>query len=235
MTFAHFKVFSYASSLFVAMTAVYFIRIANSHDAAASAPLNPSYPTTSKHPHTAGMNSAQKNIAIEKNRIALLRIVRFWLAIAAMFGASRVLPHRIGSWASDTIFKIEKAVYYLQIASGYVEPVLPVERDGPCTICDVIHQLKRVKRALIRLKPRADNPIQTHRRSGHPRPGSSLTKSARCKLHVRLCACHNSRAPPSHHQCMLLFKNPHETNRSFSSAVKMPDNFQPFGLVRGDN
>lgn len=181
------------------------------------------------------MNSATKNIAIEKNRIALLRIVRFWLAIAALFGAGRVLPRRIGSWASDTIFKIEKAVYYLQIASGYVEPVLPVERDGPCTICDVIHQLKRVKRALIRLKPRAENPIQDHRHCEHPRPGNSLTKNARCKSRIHLCEHHNSRAPPCGHQCTPLFKNPHETNRSFSSAVTMSDKFQPFGLVRGDN
>ncbi|KPB01719.1 hypothetical protein SU32_06425 [Ahrensia marina] len=181
------------------------------------------------------MNSASKNIAIEKNRIALLRIVRFWLAIAAMFSASRVLPHRIGTWASGTIFKIEKAVYYLQIASGYVEPVLPVERDGPCTICDVIHQLKRMKRALIRLKPIAENLFQTYRHGGHPRPGNSLHKSARCKLYILLCACHNSRAPPGGHQCTLLFKNQHETNRSFSSAITMPDKFQPLALVRGDN
>jgi hypothetical protein len=181
------------------------------------------------------MNSATKNIAIEKNRIALLRIVRFWLAVAAMFGASRMLPRRIDSWASDTIFKIEKAVYYLQTACGYVAPTLPVERDGLCTIRDMIQQLKRVRRALIRLKSRADNPIQTHRRSRYPRPGNGLRESARCKSYNHLYACRNSRAPPCHHQSTPLFKNPHQTNRSYSSAVTMPDKFQPFGLVRADN
>lgn len=181
------------------------------------------------------MNSLSKNIAIEKNRAALLRIVWFWLAVAAMFGVSRVLPRRIGSWALNTIFKIEKAVYYLQIASGYVAPVLPVERDRPCTIRYVTHQLKRARRALIRLKPRVEILIQTHRRSGYPRPGNSLRESARGKMYNHLYACRNSRAPPCHHQCTPLVKNPHQTNRSFSSAVTMHDKFQPFGLVRGDN
>jgi hypothetical protein len=181
------------------------------------------------------MKSAAKNIAIEENRIALLRIVRFWLAIVAMFGASRVLPRRIGTWASDTIFKIEKAVYYLQIAAGYVAPVLPIERYGPRAIRDVIHQLKQVRRSLIRLKPRTENLIQNHRRSGPPHHGSSLRESARYKSLIYLCSRHNSRAPPCGHQCKPLFKNLNETNRSFSSAVTMPDKFQPLALVKGDN
>ncbi|MEM5501434.1 hypothetical protein WNY59_07510 [Ahrensia kielensis] len=103
------------------------------------------------------MNRTAKNIAIEKNRTALLRLVRCWLMITAMLSANRVLPRRIGQWVSRIIFKVEKAAYYLQIASGFMQATgsLPVEQHGQITIKAVINRLRSVKRLLIRLKPSA--------------------------------------------------------------------------------
>lgn len=138
------------------------------------------------------MNSAPRNIAIEKNRAALLRIVRWWLMVAAMFGPNRVLPRRIGLWVSDIIFKAEQAAYYLQIASGYVQPALPIERCEPLTIKAVIHRLKAVKRTLIKLNPSA---ARLGKRVHHFHPHSGAAKFYR-RGGMHMLAVFSCRAPP---------------------------------------
>ena len=59
--------------------------------------------------------------AIEKNRIALLRMVFCWLAAAhaVNVGGDKPLPRRLSAWADDLIFKAEKAAGYLLIAVFY--------------------------------------------------------------------------------------------------------------------
>ncbi|KPA99881.1 hypothetical protein [Ahrensia marina] len=59
--------------------------------------------------------------ALEKNRIALLRIVFCWLNAALLVNAckDRLLPPRLARWIDVLISKAEKAAAYLLIASFY--------------------------------------------------------------------------------------------------------------------
>lgn len=59
--------------------------------------------------------------AIEKNRIALLRMVFCWLGIATLIYVreDRYLPPRLARWIDVLISKAEKASAYLLIASFY--------------------------------------------------------------------------------------------------------------------
>ena len=58
---------------------------------------------------------------IEKNRIALLRIVFCWMNIATLTSVrgDRILPPRLARWIDALICKAEKASAYLLIASFY--------------------------------------------------------------------------------------------------------------------
>ncbi len=158
--------------------------------------MHQSYPPTTKHIHTAVMTSAAKTIAIEKNRAALLRLVRCWLMIAAMLSANRVLPCRIGQWVSRIIFKVEKAAYYLQIASGFMQATgsLPVEPHGQITIKAVIIRLRAVKRLLIRLKPSASHWLRLwlcFTPNNYPQTSALYSSGG-----LRKFAAFNGRAPP---------------------------------------
>lgn len=143
------------------------------------------------------MTVAARNIAIEKNRAALLRIVRCWLMIAMVFGSDRVLPRRIGLWVSDIIFTAEKAVYYLQIASGYrlKSDAMPVQRYERLTIRTVIYRLKTVKRALIRLKPGSGG-FAERGFCFKPSQASNCPRNAYMRGGLHMLAIFNSRAPP---------------------------------------
>lgn len=84
------------------------------------------------------------NIAgrIERNRIALLRLVFCWLTTAYLFSsqADRVLPRRMAALADLLIGKAEKAVAYLIIASCYHGQIrvlrsIEFQRNVLCQLC----------------------------------------------------------------------------------------------------
>lgn len=181
------------------------------------------------------MNSAPKVIAIENNRAALLRIVRYWLLIAAMFRADRVLPRRIGLWVSQTIFKIERATYYLQIASGFVQIAKPVRQHGHITIKTVVTRLKAVKKALIRLKPSVEGQPQHDQCLARPLLNNH---SHGCAFYIcnsaalLMLAVFNSRAPPCLHMARLnskfaLYKSHHLSAIMRSHAFTQPERLKP--------
>jgi hypothetical protein len=181
------------------------------------------------------MNSAPKNIAIEKNRMALLRLVRWWLLIATMFHAERVLPRRIGLWVSDTIFKLERATYYLQIASGFVQPAMPVQQHDPITINAAVTRLKAVKKALIRLKPSAEGQPQHDQclarplLNNHSRGCAFYIRSSAARL---VLAVFNCRAPPCLYMARLnskfaLYKLHHLSAIMRSHAFTQPERLKP--------
>ncbi|MDZ7824638.1 MAG: hypothetical protein U5K75_11825 [Ahrensia sp.] len=64
------------------------------------------------------------DIAIEKARAKLLRLVLCWLIAASFFKSqkTRALPRRLGRWVNAQIFKAELATHYLQIALGIEKP-----------------------------------------------------------------------------------------------------------------
>jgi hypothetical protein len=103
--------------------------------------------------------------ALEKNRIALLRMVFCWLSIATLTNVrgDRILPPRFARWVDALINKAEKASAYLLITSFYDAQVskcsmLAFEREvmklvsvhstitlSTLTIIDIIKRLKALQ------------------------------------------------------------------------------------------
>jgi hypothetical protein len=109
--------------------------------------------------------------ALEKNRIALLRIVFCWMNIAILINLNgdRFLPLRLARWIDVLICKAEKASAYLLIASFYDAQfskcsVLAFEREamklvsvhskitlGALTITGIIKRLEALQNLLHNL------------------------------------------------------------------------------------
>ncbi|MDZ7823300.1 MAG: hypothetical protein U5K75_04160 [Ahrensia sp.] len=112
--------------------------------------------------------------AIEKNRIALLREILCWLALAICVRLTRkMLPPRLAAYASMQIAKAELAVGFLIIASGkwhdnydpadryFVEAanlyqngfcdVITLRRENDHCLTFIIARLRAVRSALVRL------------------------------------------------------------------------------------
>ncbi|MEM5500752.1 hypothetical protein WNY59_04025 [Ahrensia kielensis] len=65
-------------------------------------------------------------VAIERNRIALLRIVFCWLSAAYVINvrADKPLPRRLSAWVLDLIINAEKAAGFLLVTIFYSDQII---------------------------------------------------------------------------------------------------------------
>lgn len=103
---------------------------------------------------------------IEKNRIALLRIIGFWLFAARLLFKKRcrTLPRRINAFVCDLIFTIEKATTLLVLIhakqscgmsmadKAMIDRLMQTENDlANLTIGEIITRLEAVQQRLRKL------------------------------------------------------------------------------------